>query len=755
MERWSARALRPVDAASLVVARATFGALLFVATVRFWHAGWIAEHFLGPTRFFTYWGFGWVRPLPGLGMYVVYAAMALAALALALGAATRAAAIVFTLLFSYAHLCDATHYLNHYVLVSLLGALFAVLPVGRWGSVDAWVARRRGRSPAALVAPAWWVWLVRFQIGVVYFFGGVGKLNGDWLLRAEPLRTWLARATDVPLLGPLGAGPSLAFGMSWAGVVFDLSVPFLLLHRRTRLLAYLAACGFHLVTGRLFQLGLFPWLMVALVPIFFSPSWPRDLARRLRGPAALGAAPRSASAPFAAWSASTPFALALAGAFVLAQVLVPLRGLVYPGNGLWTEQGFRFAWKVMLVEKNGDVVARVTDRSTGRVSIVRPSELFDPYQTRMMATQPDLLLQFAHAVRDLERARGRDVEVRLDAFVALNGRRSQRFVDPDVDLAREEEGWAPKGWIVPLGVVKPAEKIHEGGQRCLPGNDPERNGRLPSRDPPTTVRSAEPSAAQNPRKDQTTMHARNTLFAALAVATLSLTACEDPAATAPKATVGSAKPVTTASAKATAKATATAAASAAPAESAAAPAPSGSAAAAAAAPAKPEGALDLLPATSKVEWTGSKVTGKHDGKFEKFTGWLALEGDKPETAKIFVDIELASVKSDSEKLDGHLKSDDFFSADKFPSATFVSTEIKAGGDKGATHTITGNLKMRGVEKSVSFPATVKVDAKEVSAKAEFAINRKDWGIVYEGKKDDLIREDVVIKLDIKAARPAK
>ena len=229
------------------------------------------------------------------------------------------------------------------------------------------------------------------------------------------------------------------------------------------------------------------------------------------------------------------------------------------------------------------------------------------------------------------------------------------------------------------------------------------------------------------------MHVRNTMLAALAVATLALAACEDPAANAPKATVGSAKPVATAAA--TAKPTA--------------------AATAEAAPTKPAGALALVPADSKIEFTGSKVTGKHDGKFEKFDGWIALEGDKAESAKIYVEIDVASLKTDSEKLDGHLKTDDFFAVDKHPKAKFTSTEIKAGGEKGATHTITGNLEMRGVTKSVTFPATVKLDDKEVTAKAEFAINRKEFGIAYEGKKDDLIRDDVVIKLDVKAPRAAK
>jgi len=230
------------------------------------------------------------------------------------------------------------------------------------------------------------------------------------------------------------------------------------------------------------------------------------------------------------------------------------------------------------------------------------------------------------------------------------------------------------------------------------------------------------------------------LVALALLSTAGLAACEDPAQNAPKATVSSAKPLPSAKPIATPSG----AASAAPATTGAAPAVAG--------PVKPAGAIDIQAATSKVEFVGSKVTGKHDGKFEKFTGWIGLPGDKAEEATIHIEIDVASLKTDSEKLDGHLKTDDFFAVDTNPTATFTTTEIKVGGEKGATHTITGNLKLRGVEKSVSFPATVKIDAKEVTATAEFAINRKDFGIAYEGKKDDLIRDEVVIKLDIKGER---
>ena len=245
------------------------------------------------------------------------------------------------------------------------------------------------------------------------------------------------------------------------------------------------------------------------------------------------------------------------------------------------------------------------------------------------------------------------------------------------------------------------------------------------------------------------MNAVRTIFVAAALSSI-IGGCEDPAKDVAKATTESAKPVPVSSAaKPAVSSTAAASAPSASAAGSAAPAPS----AAAASPTdKPAGALGMTPENSKIEFIGSKVTGKHEGKFEKFSGWLALEGDKPETAKVFIEIDMSSLRTDTEKLNTHLRTDDFFNVEKFPKGTFITTGIKAGGEKGATHTITGNLKLRDVEKSVSFPATITVKKDLVTAKAEFAINRKDWGIVYAGKKDDLIRDEVVIKLNLELKR---
>lgn len=156
-------------------------------------------------------------------------------------------------------------------------------------------------------------------------------------------------------------------------------------------------------------------------------------------------------------------------------------------------------------------------------------------------------------------------------------------------------------------------------------------------------------------------------------------------------------------------------------------------------------------ADSRVEFVGAKVTKKHDGSFQTFTGTVTLVDNDPTKSSVTVDIDVASIKTDEEKLTGHLKSADLLDVAKFPKANFTSTKIVAGGEKGATHTVTGNLQLHGVTKSITFPATVKTgDAVEVDA--EFAINRKDFGIVYPGMPDDLIKDDVLLKLHVRARR---
>ena len=160
----------------------------------------------------------------------------------------------------------------------------------------------------------------------------------------------------------------------------------------------------------------------------------------------------------------------------------------------------------------------------------------------------------------------------------------------------------------------------------------------------------------------------------------------------------------------------------------------------------------ITPQNSKVEWVGSKVTGSHNGSFEKFNGEIHYTNNDPTQSHVTITIDTSSIKADDPKLTEHLKSPDFFDVAKYPDATFESTAIKAGGEKGGTHTVTGNLKMHGVTKSITFPATISVTPDTASVDASFAINRKDFGINYAGAADNLIRDDVVMKLAIRGKK---
>jgi vitamin K-dependent gamma-carboxylase len=435
---------RPLDAASIAVFRIAFGALLLVSTVRFLLHGWIREFYAVPTHFFSYWGFAWVRPLPLIGMYALYALMAGAALCLMLGIASRAAAGLGALAFGYAHFCDKANYLNHYYLITCLLALLAFLPADREFSVRAWQepTQRRGR------VRAWMLYLLRFQIGAVYVFGGLAKLNSDWLLHAEPLRIWLSANSELPILGPILNETWAAVLFSWCGALFDLSIVPLLSIRATRAPAYAAVLVFHVLTALLFRIGMFPWIMIVNATIFFSPSWPRQLLEKLRG-SAPAAASGIAGAPL------HPRASLLAAIYLAVQIGLPLRSLLYPGNTRWTEEGFRFAWKVMLIEKAGSLEFEV-EQQNGRRHSLSPRQYLTPFQARMASTQPDMILELAHWIaRDYAEHGAGPVRVFADSEVSFNGRMRRRLIDPTRDLATARDGLAPKSWILPAPTEAP------------------------------------------------------------------------------------------------------------------------------------------------------------------------------------------------------------------------------------------------------------------------------------------------------------
>lgn len=445
---------RPVDLAWLAAFRFLFGLTMSVSALRFLAYGWVDDLFVRPTFHFKYWGFGWVEPLSSRGMHGVFWALAALSLAMALGLCFRAAALGFVALFTYVQLIDVATYLNHYYLAALLALLLLVSPAHHAFSLDAAL----GRVPRRDTAPAAWLHLFRLQVGVVYTFAGLAKASSDWLLHAQPLRIWLGSRSGLPMLGPLLSQTWSAPAMSWAGFLFDTSVPWLLLWSRTRPLAYVVVLIFHTMTRLLFPIGMFPVIMVLSALVFFPPSWPRGLVgrglRAVPGRALRGRLEGLLEAPSGVGSRGGRLpaaALALGLVYAAVQVALPLRFVAYGGDVRWHEQGMRFSWRVMVREKNGTVTFVVRYKETGRTWHVPPRSRLTRLQEREMSGQPDLILQLAHRIRDdLERQGQGPVEVRVEALASLNGRRLAPLIDPDVDLTTVRDGIAPARWILPV-----------------------------------------------------------------------------------------------------------------------------------------------------------------------------------------------------------------------------------------------------------------------------------------------------------------
>ena len=444
------RLFEPRDIASLAVLRALLGGLMFVSTVRFLANGWVERFFVTPTFFFNYWGFEWITVRSPEVMLALHVGIAVSALMISVGLFYRVATVAFFLLFNYVELVDVTNYLNHYYLVSLLSFLFCLLPLNGAYSLDVW----RNPSLRRDTVPAWMVYLLRFQVAVVYFYAGIAKLQSDWLLHAQPLGIWLAARSELPVLGPVLAIPWVAWVFSWAGFLNDIFVAPLLLWKRTRPYAYATVLVFHGFTHLLFTIGIFPILMPLAGTVFFESDWPRRVAPRLRR-----FLPRISSHSARGTPNQPPPRRWLAAALVAwcaVQVMLPLRTFAYGGNVLWHEQGMRWSWRVMVREKNGSITYRVRARGWPRERQVPPSQYLTSHQEREMSGQPDMILQLAHHIADDYVGRGEeDVEVRVDALVSLNGRPAAPLIDPDVDLAQVDDDLAPATWILPSPTTPP------------------------------------------------------------------------------------------------------------------------------------------------------------------------------------------------------------------------------------------------------------------------------------------------------------
>jgi len=433
--------------APLAVLRMAFGSIMLISTVRFILKGWISAYYIKPALHFTFYGFDWVKPLGATGMYLLFSLLVIAAIFVTIGLFYRAAIITFFFCFTYVELIDKTTYLNHYYFISVMAFLLIWVPANRYFSVD---VLRKSQLLVTRV-PGWTINIFKLQLLLVYFFAGVSKLNYDWLIAAMPLKIWLPANSNLPIIGGLLTKLWIAYVFSWFGALFDVFIGFMLLNAKTRKLGYVLVIIFHLSTGWFFKIGMFPYIMIFVTIIFFSESTHIRIInffRRIFNNSNKGII---AGNPYQISSPKKNFIYAVLILHFTIQFLMPFRYLLYPGKLYWTEEGYRFSWRVMLMEKGGAAFFHVKDPQTGRKTEIVNSKYLTPFQENMMATQPDMILQYAHFLaHEYEKQGIKNPIVTVESYVTLNGSGSRLYIDSTVNLATEQETFDHKKWIRPF-----------------------------------------------------------------------------------------------------------------------------------------------------------------------------------------------------------------------------------------------------------------------------------------------------------------
>ena len=439
-----------VSPAPLAVFRVCFGFMMFFSILRFWIKGWIESLYIEPSFHFSYYGFSWVDDW-GDYTCILFIICGLSALLVMLGLFYRTAIILFFLSFTYIELIDKTTYLNHYYFVSVLSFLLCFVPANATFSFD-----NLRKKTSYNNIPRFYIIAIKALIMVVYFYSGLAKVNSDWLLKAQPLSIWLNSKYDMPLLGNYLFQQSwMHYLMSWVGMLYDLTIPFMLISKRLRWFAFALVLFFHLFTAILFPIGMFPYIMILSAIVFFSEDFHKKCivlfhkAIKIISPNKILKG-NSLIKKEILKNFNRPISVLLASLIII-QIVFPFRHVLYPGELFWHEQGYRFSWRVMLMEKRGYTQFKIVDSISKKQFYVKNEDFLTEFQEKQMSFQPDFILEFAHHLGGFYANQGhKNIQVFADSYVALNGRKSQQFIDPKINLLEHQNGFGNKEWILPF-----------------------------------------------------------------------------------------------------------------------------------------------------------------------------------------------------------------------------------------------------------------------------------------------------------------
>tara|TARA_B110000003_G_C16631592_1_gene526869 strand:+ start:733 stop:2082 length:1350 start_codon:yes stop_codon:yes gene_type:complete len=430
-----------VESSSLVLFRVLFGLQMMYSIFRFWSKGWIETIYNQPIFHFKYYGFSWVQSL-GEYNYILFAVCFLTALFITIGYKYKLSIILFFLSFTYIELIDKTTYLNHYYFISILSFILIFLPANCRFSID---SIHKKISYAKI--PKWNIDIIKIMLVLVYFFSGIAKINFDWLINSMPLSLWLPQKYDIPLIGSLLSEKWVAYSMSWCGMLFDVFIGFFLFSKSFRNYAYILVFIFHSLTAILFpSIGMFPYIMITLTVIFLDSKIHNSIIEKINSLFLF-----NQNTLKKRLTNNNKYVIAFLTLIMIIQLLFPLRHFLYDSKIFWSEEGYRFSWRVMLIEKTGQSSFIINDMKSEKRIVVDNTLFLTSFQESKMSFQPDMILEYAHFLGDHYKELGFiNPKVTANIFVTLNGRLSSRFVKKDVNLLLFKDSFKKYNWITPF-----------------------------------------------------------------------------------------------------------------------------------------------------------------------------------------------------------------------------------------------------------------------------------------------------------------
>ncbi len=434
LNRWL---FKQVDNSALVVFRALFGLLIAIEAFGAIATGWVRRTLMEPEFTFNFIGFEFLQPLPGNGMLWYYGIMGLFGIFVMVGFKYRISILAYAIMWSGVYLMQKSSYNNHYYLLMLLCFVMCFLPAHRWFSVDAKI----NPSISRISMPRWvWVFIV-LQLWIVYTYASVAKLYPDWLDGSFPAILMKSKR-DYWLVGEFLQQGWIRYAIAYFGLLFDLLIIPLLLWKPTRLPVFLAAIFFHLFNSFIFHIGIFPYMSLAFC-IFFFPTetinriFLRNKKKHYEGDEVIVPPYRN-------------FLIGAMSVWFVIQVSLPLRHWFFKDDVLWTEEGHRLSWRMMLRGKSGRVAFKVVEKGTSDTIYVDKKDYLSRKQMRAITSKPDLIWQFAQRLEEEYAEKGKEVEVYVEGKISVNGRPYKPLIDPKVDLAAEKwQHFKHHDWIMP------------------------------------------------------------------------------------------------------------------------------------------------------------------------------------------------------------------------------------------------------------------------------------------------------------------